>query len=260
VEPESDDESGVSRLRILVVEDHPVNQLFVVRILEKRGHHATVAGNGEEALRLLEDRAFDVVLMDVQMPVMDGYQATARIREAEVGTNRHQTIIAMTAHAMVGDQEHCLRMGMDSYISKPVQTDLLFRAIEETLDSSIVGVRIDAAGMCPSRSDGLPSPGNSLANSPSVDSEFLRELGDVFVEDCPNLMANIRRAIDLQDASDLKRAAHTLKGSAGVFKDSAAFAAAVAMERLGRNSEWDHAEAVWNRLASEMNRLIRSFE
>lgn len=205
-------------------------------------------------MSLLEDREFDVVLMDVQMPIMDGYQATARIREAEVGTNRHQRIIAMTAHAMIGDQEHCLRMGMDGYVSKPIQTDLLFRAIEEVLVPRRAVARIDEEAMMPAESHGFSSPTGERA----MDSDFLRELADMFLEDCPHLMGNTRSAIDLQDASDLKLAAHTLKGSTGVFKDSAAFAAAFAMERIGRDGDWDHAEAAWTALESEIHRLTHS--
>ena len=117
-------------LRILLAEDNLVNQRLALRLLEKRGHSLTIANNGREALESLEKDAFDVVLMDVQMPVMDGFEATAAIREKERGTGKHQPIIAMTAHAMNGDRERCLAAGMDGYVSKPIQPQELFEAIE----------------------------------------------------------------------------------------------------------------------------------
>ncbi|MBZ5660963.1 MAG: response regulator [Acidobacteriia bacterium] len=113
------------RLRILLAEDNPTNQLLAMRLLEKRGHEVTVAGNGEEALEALEKRAFDLVLMDVQMPGLDGLQATQAIRKNERKTGKHIPIIAMTAHAMVGDMERCLKAGMDDYITKPIRPQQL---------------------------------------------------------------------------------------------------------------------------------------
>jgi signal transduction histidine kinase/DNA-binding response OmpR family regulator len=113
-------EPGTS-LRVLLAEDNMVNQRLAVRMLEKRGHHVAVAGNGREALEALQKEVFDVVFMDVQMPEMDGLEATAAIRVKEKGTGHHQTIIALTAHAMKGDREKCLAAGMDGYVSKPIR-------------------------------------------------------------------------------------------------------------------------------------------
>jgi CheY-like chemotaxis protein len=113
-------------LRVLLVEDNAVNQLLAVRLLEKRGHNVTVAGNGKEALVALEKDSFDLVLMDVQMPEMDGFEATAVIREKEKRSGRnHLPVIAMTAHAMLGDRERCLEAGMDDYITKPIRSQEL---------------------------------------------------------------------------------------------------------------------------------------
>jgi two-component system, sensor histidine kinase and response regulator len=121
------------RLRILLVEDNRVNQVLAVRLLEKRGHEVAVAGNGRAALEALENQTPDLVLMDVQMPEMDGLQATAAIRQGELKNGKHIPIIAMTAHAMTGDKERCLQAGMDGYLSKPLRTEDLFLAIEEVL-------------------------------------------------------------------------------------------------------------------------------
>jgi signal transduction histidine kinase/DNA-binding response OmpR family regulator len=120
-------------LKVLLAEDNPVNRLLAVRLLEKRGHKVTVAGNGLEALAALKKESFDVVFMDVQMPEMDGYEATAAIRETEKNSERHQQVIALTAHAMKGDRERCLAAGMDGYLSKPIRSQELDEILEELL-------------------------------------------------------------------------------------------------------------------------------
>jgi signal transduction histidine kinase/CheY-like chemotaxis protein len=117
-------------LRILVAEDNPVNQKLAVRMLEKRGHTITLARNGREAVAALESEAFDLVLMDIQMPEMDGFEATAAIRQSERGTGRHQIIVAMTAHAMKGDDQRCVDAGMDGYLAKPIRGEELYALLE----------------------------------------------------------------------------------------------------------------------------------
>jgi CheY-like chemotaxis protein len=120
---------------ILLAEDNRVNQMLAVRLLEKRGHHVQVAGDGHEALEKLKTADFDLVLMDVQMPVMGGFEATAAVRELEKGTGRHIPIVALTAHAVTGDRERCLAAGMDGYIAKPIRPEELFEQIEALIPS-----------------------------------------------------------------------------------------------------------------------------
>jgi CheY-like chemotaxis protein len=125
-------------LRILLAEDNHVNQKLASRILEKQGHVVEVAPDGAKALEMLDKQNFDLVLMDAQMPVMDGFEATAAIRRLEEHTRAHIPIIAMTAHAMVGDRQRCLQAGMDGYIAKPVHADDLFETIETVLAAQAV--------------------------------------------------------------------------------------------------------------------------
>jgi len=111
-----------SSLHILVAEGNPVNQLLLTRLLEKRGHRVLVVGNGREALNSIETHRFDVVLMDVQMPEMDGLEATTELRKMELGKQLHQPVVALTAHAMKGDREKCVEAGMDGYLTKPIKS------------------------------------------------------------------------------------------------------------------------------------------
>jgi len=123
-------------LRILLAEDNAVNQRLAIRLLEKQGHRVALANNGREAVEAVLRQTFDVVLMDVQMPEMNGFEAAAAVRAAERGTGRHLPIIALTAHAMKGDRERCLEAGMDGYLSKPIQTRALAQALAELTAAS----------------------------------------------------------------------------------------------------------------------------
>jgi CheY-like chemotaxis protein len=118
------------RLRVLVAEDNPINQKLAIKILEKRGHLVSVVSNGQEAIDASKEEYFDLILMDVQMPDLDGFEATGRIRNREEEEGGHIPIVAMTAHAMKGDKELCLAAGMDDYVSKPIKVNELFTVIE----------------------------------------------------------------------------------------------------------------------------------
>lgn len=141
------------RLRILLAEDNVVNQWLVIRLLEKRGHTVVVVQTGRAALATLTQESFDLVLMDVHMPDMDGLQATAAIREQERTTGTHIPIIATTAHAMQGDKERCLAAGMDAYVSKPIRPEALFATIESAVTRRVPESRAPAV---PVQSGGLP--------------------------------------------------------------------------------------------------------
>ena len=131
----------LSTLRVLLVEDNPVNRLLATRLLEKRGHGVVVAENGREALDALENESYDLVFMDVQMPEIDGIEATLAIREREKTSGKHQPIIALTAHAMKGDHERCLDAGMDGYLSKPIRTQELDEILEKYVARRIEAVK-----------------------------------------------------------------------------------------------------------------------
>jgi PAS domain S-box-containing protein len=254
-------------LRVLVAEDNPVNQLFIGRVLEKAGHQPTIVNNGQAALEALGNQHFDTILMDVQMPVMDGFETTRRIRDSEQETVRHLPIVAMTAHAMKGDRERCLEIGMDDYVSKPIQPNQLLKVLYRVLRDEVpemkenggVAQDVDGSAIEAAAETSLDSPPRHQNNPPSqlsaTDEEFLCELAGMFLEDSSQLMSRIRSAIDDHDAEELSLAAHTLKGSTGVFKDQASYEAAATMERVGREANWDRAEEVWSQLSESLDNL-----
>jgi PAS domain S-box-containing protein len=265
-------------LRILLAEDNAVNQTLAVRLLKKWGHAVVVAGNGQEALAALEREPFDLVLMDVQMPEMGGFEATAAIREQERatggGTNAgaHLPIVAMTAHAMKGDRERCLAAGMDGYVSKPLQSHELFDAIEKAAPGS----RLQAPGSDKSRS--LPQPG-ARSQEPGAaseasfdlagalervggDAELLAEVAGIFVRECGRLVTAAREAVTEGNAEGIVRAAHTLKGSVGTFCAQGAVDAAKRLEMLARAGDLTHTPEAWAALEQAVERLVadlRSF-
>ena len=225
-------------LRILLVEDNAVNQKLALVLLRRLRHRVTLANNGQEAVRQLEQRSFDLILMDVQMPVMGGLEATAVIRKLEERTAGHIPIIAMTAHSMAGDRERILAAGMDDYISKPIRFDELYKAIERfaprTIDGAVLLQGIDG------------------------DSKLLCKLIDIFVAELPKLMSRIRRAIAKQDARGLRDAAHALKGAVGNFDHDAPFEAVRKLEEMGRENQLSDAHPMFQRVKNEMAHLTRS--
>ena len=251
-------------LRILLAEDNPVNQRLALKLLEKRGHTVSVANNGREALEVLERarwEGFDVVLMDVQMPEMDGLEATASIRARERATGRHLPIIAMTAHAMKGDKERCLEAGMDGYVSKPVRAKDLFDEIKKHVPSAEApATETSAKPPSPEATPPVREFADALDRAALLerlegDAELLAEIVGVFLEDCPRLVASIREAVARGDARLLERAAHTLKGSVGNFGVSAAAAAALRLEQMGRQGELAQAGEACAALDREIERL-----
>jgi PAS domain S-box-containing protein len=236
-------------LRILLADDNVVNQRLALRLLERRGHRVTVVNNGKEAVTTLARDSFDAVLMDVQMPEMDGFEATAVLRAREQTTGRHTPVIAMTAHAMKGDRERCLAAGMDGYVSKPLRAEALYAAVE-----SVASL---AASVPPSPAADAPM----LLDRPAIvahfagDEELLKDVTDLFLESYPRWLAEIRGALAAGDAGKLQAAAHTLKGAVSHFGPSAAHVAAQELEDLGRQSRLLHAAPVLARLEQALVEL-----
>jgi len=246
--------------RVLVVEDNVVNQRVAVRLLEKLGCRVDVAANGLEAVALLTELAYDAVFMDCQMPEMDGFQATAIVRQREGSSGHHVPIIAMTANAMQGDRERCLAAGMDDYLSKPVTFEAL---------AAVARKWAGASPTPPPRPISVPSPAAAVADvadSPALDEvaalacaggdrQLLGELLGIFLADVPGHLQAIRDAVAGAQPAALMRAAHTLSGSLRVLGAAASIALVGQLEALGREDRLEGAAAVLARLEPELARV-----
>jgi PAS domain S-box-containing protein len=245
------------KLRILLAEDNLVNQNLVVRLLGKAGHNVVVAGNGKEALAALAKAgpgAFDLVLMDVQMPEMDGFEAAAAIRKKERGTGTHLPIVAMTAHAMKGDRERCLAAGMDGYLPKPVKREELIDAVERHSYESPAPEKDRLARKQP----GLDRA--AVLARLDGDEEQLAELAGLFIQESPKLLSAIQQAIEQDDAQGLERAAHALKGSVGNFVIPTAVKAAQTLETMGREGNLAAADTAYAVLQEEIAGIVQVFQ
>ena len=238
-------------LRVLLAEDNAVNRLVALRVLENRGHSVVTVGNGRAALERLENETFDLILMDIQMPEMDGFETTAIIRKEEESTGKHLPIIAMTAYAMEGDRERCHAAGMDGYIAKPIQADDLIYALESLGQSPAV---VEGATRAKRREQEPIDTASALARTGGK-VELLREMAALLLKELPMLMTNLREAVTAGDAKAIERAAHKLKGCVGNLSAHPAFESALRLEVLGRDGSLSEAGPVYAELEKEIERL-----
>jgi signal transduction histidine kinase/DNA-binding response OmpR family regulator len=252
-------------LRILLAEDNIVNQKLALRLLEQMGYRADVAANGLEAVEAVERQPYDLVLMDVQMPEMDGFEASREITRRWPGEQRPR-IVAMTANALQGDRELCLAAGMDDYVSKPIRVEELVAALER---STARGPEPTRAGG-PAGSVGQPTVGADGTSTAVLDpaalqqlratmgAGFLDELLSTFMEDSRELVGTMRRALAALDTDSFRRAAHSLKSNAASFGAMTLSSLAKDLEALARSGSLDGAAPRVERLAAECERVVRA--
>ncbi|HZY63989.1 MAG TPA: response regulator [Edaphobacter sp.] len=243
-------------LHILLAEDNPVNQKLATRLLEKRGHKVVLAANGKQALSALEKSDFDLVLMDVQMPEMDGIQATEKLREMEKGTGKHQPVVAMTALVMKGDRERCIAAGMDGYLSKPIRP----QELDDVLDAYVVRERVD---FTPAAEPVAQEPSvavNELLERLDGDRAFLAELVDLFRNDYPAHIRSAHEAARTGDAATLQRVGHALKGALGNLSAPISSRLAGQLESMGRAGNVESADAVVNELEKELGHVVETLD
>lgn len=275
-------------LQVLLAEDVPANQRLVTAILSRRGHRIEVVSNGRDALNLFRAREFDLVLMDVQMPGMDGYETAQAIRKLEQGGARRIPIIAMTAHAFGGDRERCLAAGMDDYISKPFDVDRLVAMVEAhgsaqprqlpagstaTAAASPVKhgdpatgqpVRDGAEGTAPwgeneaDSADSAPLDMSAALQRLGGDWSLFLDLASFFPPDCEAAMKESLQGISTRDHRTVYRAAHTVRGLASAFDADECVAAAVELEQAVLNANWEAAPALHDQLAGAVGRFSRA--
>jgi PAS domain S-box-containing protein len=243
------------RIRILVAEDNTTNQKVALRILEKLGYRADVAANGKEAVRAFDLLPYNLILMDVQMPEMDGFEATAMIRTKERALGTHIPIVAMTAHALKGDRERCLEAGMDDYVSKPIQPKELAEVLERQLEALLPGEAHPASGPSPAEEAVEIFGRKALLDRLDGDEELVQGIIAVFMEDLPQLKGRLEKALLEKDATTLERQAHTLKGAAANVEAGALKAVALEIEKAGKEGRLEEAESLLPKLTAEVERL-----
>jgi PAS domain S-box-containing protein len=228
---------------ILLAEDNRINQALARTLLEKRGWTVQTAANGEEAVAAWRQGGIDLILMDVQMPEVDGFQATRLIREEERNLEGRTPIIGLTAHAMKGDREECLEAGMDDYVPKPVRAETLYATVEHWLPG---GVGTPAINL----SDALLAVND--------DRGFLADLAWQFVRDCPVSRGELQSALDRKDLPQLERIAHSLKSVVGIFGAIKAAALLQNLENAAETQALVKADALLPQVLKEVERVERS--
>ena len=250
-------------LNILLAEDNLINQTLATKLLETRGHRVTLATNGKEAVVAFKNGDFDLILMDIQMPKMDGFEATRAIRDlmlekcdSNVRTS-HIPIIAMTAHAMTGDREKCINAGMDDYVSKPIKPEALYSVINKVARKS--QSEKDQKRTQPSHGSKTFSPTTfDLSDAMETvlgNKDLFREIAGMFLENCSDYIARIKKGITENDGGVLEREAHSLKGAIGNFGAREAYEVAHRLEKLGKEREMAMAEEELSNLESALKEL-----
>ncbi len=253
------------RLRVLVGEDNAVNRTVVTKLLNKRGHTVKAVDNGRavlEAVSTGRKPRFDVVLMDVQMPEMGGFEATQAIRDREKATGGRIPIVALTAHAMQGDRERCLAAGMDAYLPKPIDVNDMIATVERLGGTAAPSGRRTGASNVPEpepeAAAGVFDEADALSHT-GGDHDLLREIAAVFLADYPKSMRRIERAIKARDGEGLRMAAHALKGSVASVGSPAAARTAARLEALARENDFTPAQAVLAELRAQLKALEQEF-
>jgi signal transduction histidine kinase/DNA-binding response OmpR family regulator len=257
-------------LRVLVAEDNRVNRQLAMRILEKAGHRADAVEDGRAAVRALRENLYDAVLMDVNMPEMDGFEATQVVRGADFDGHPNQSvpIIAVTAHSMSGDRSACLRVGMNGYISKPFKSSSLLVAIDRLIDGTPETPPAETpppiadaiVRPCPEASDAGPPPTferDRLLADLDGDEAFVQTLVSVFLEDTPSLLEALRKSIEAQNPEAAGQHAHAIKGGAAHIHAMAVAEAARAAERAGKAGDLDGVRCEAQKLETAFEELQR---
>ncbi len=246
-----------ARLRLLIVEDNKVNQVVALGILENLGYQADVAADGRDALGALGRKDYDLILMDCQMPEMDGYEAARLIRQRDTaGRNHDIPIIAVTAHALAGDRELCLAAGMNDYISKPLRTDLL----DQTIEQWTAGARAGSERMTPP-AELAAAGGSKLFDSGDFtdrlmgNQQLAQRIVRGFIDDMPRQIALLARAVNDGDAGQVRLVAHSIKGAASSVCGLEVQEVARNLEQMGRAGDLTATDAALLELSASFARV-----
>ncbi len=249
-----------TKLRVLLAEDNPVNRTLGLRMLSKLGYDVVGAEDGRKTVEAVVNGSFDLVLMDLQMPGMDGFEATTAIRERERGTDQHLPIVALTAHAMQGDRERCLAVGMDGFASKPIQAAELTAAIEKLVPITTAGAPDDAPVPTSNATPTAVLDREALYDQVGDDPELLLRIVGLFLDDSRTVLADLLEGLTKNDNDAIQRGAHRLKGALLTLGANPAAEVARELERLGRSGSLDGADTVLHDLQRELAALQPELE
>ncbi|MBF0126800.1 MAG: response regulator [Magnetococcales bacterium] len=240
--------------RVLLVEDNPFTQKLMTRLLTQQGYLVTLAQNGQEALERLAIAPFDMILMDLRMPVLDGFAAIRAIRTHEMQDRRpRMPIIAVTALTGEDEKNHALEVGVDGFHAKPVRATILFEEMERLLAAPPPPLSV------PSGDDPPPIVDmERLLKTVDGDRELLLEIVELYFTDAPQKMARIKRAITLGETEEVRDAAHSLKGATGAFGRVEVFHLAYAMEKAGRGGDLQQALSLWSQLDAALRTMEKT--
>jgi CheY-like chemotaxis protein len=261
-------EKKMQNIHLLVVEDNPVNQKMALTMIRKAGYIVDGVENGKLAVDTLKKQPYDLVLMDVQMPVMDGYQATQEIRKME-GDKKHTTIVAMTAHAMAGDREKCIKAGMDDYLSKPINPQEMFKTItkwvrpqleEEFSDDKPLPEEARTEQAIKSQQDNPLIDMEAAMARFGNDEEFFREMAEEFLKYAPEQITALEKAAQKGDADSVQKTAHSIKGAAGNLSAQNIFSLALTIENKGRSKDIKGVSLLIEDLKTEVSELRKFIE
>ncbi len=247
------------RLNVLVAEDGLANQRLVKGVLGKQGHHVVIVQNGKEAVEACRNSRYDVVLMDVQMPIMDGLEATRLIRTDEQPSGGHVPIVAMTAHAMKGDREKCLEAGTDQYVSKPVRALTLFEAIAAALGSGRAAA-VPEEGVESDMADGGIINWQAALESINGDMDLFASVVEAYLEEVPLRLTEMHEALKTHDAGAFERASHTIKSSLQFFGAAEVAEQAFQLEMQGKNNELNTAPPLFAEFETQLAHSYRVAE
>ena len=245
------------RLRLLLADDSPTNRMLAIRLLEKRGHQVVAVEDGLQAVEAVQESSFDAVLMDVQMPELDGLEATEVIRGWEAD-GRHIPIVALTAHAMESDRQRCLDAGMDAYVSKPFSADELYATVEQVVGLS-AGSSEDEQRAIEPEPDAIINRQEALERVEGM-AELLKEMAELFVEEYPVLREQIVENLAAGELTVPRDLSHRIKGTVGLFAAHGPFEAAKRMNDLAKADDLDGAAGAWETLDRQMQQLMPELE
>lgn len=248
------------RMKLLLAEDNEMNQRLVVSILRNRGHDVVVANNGKEALEAAQREPFDLILMDIQMPVMDGLEATRQIRAIEASTGARKTpIVAVTAHVLNEEKERCQAIGMDGFVGKPIRRDEFLSTAESFCKAPLEETAAKAADSRDTTKNETPVLNrDAFMSIVGSNMELVRELIDLYWQSLPKQMVSLRDALDAGDATQCRYWGHAIKGMSLNLSAIQVADIAYEMEMMGKNEDLTGAEDAWERLTASVERLQKA--